>query len=211
MVGRVRGTTNEELNPWAGTLRCAVVETRTVYVCGSVGAFWHEGEVPGCADGSHEHQQVEIHHHRTPVTLPGGAVITAVSWDAVAPYQRDLPPEFGIYFDLRWQPPWPHTHFLWPDFGVPSDGDVLCIALAGLLERAEAGERVEVGCLGGHGRTGTAVALLAVISGHPADDAVRWARSSYCDLAVETAAQESFVAQLGGDLGRRRAGGAGSA
>jgi hypothetical protein len=34
------------------------------------------------------------------------------------------------------------------------------------------GEQGEVGCVGGHGRTGTALAILAILTGHPAADAV---------------------------------------
>lgn len=67
-------------------------------------------------------------------------------------------------------------------------------ALGAALQRAHADKRVEVGCLGGHGRTGTALACLAVLSGHRADEAVAWVRSSYCTMAVETAEQEAFVA-----------------
>jgi protein-tyrosine phosphatase len=35
-----------------------------------------------------------------------------------------------------------------------------------VLERARAGERVDVGCFEGHGRTGTALACLAILTGH---------------------------------------------
>jgi hypothetical protein len=59
-----------------------------------------------------------------------------------------------------------------------------------LLERARLGERVEVGCLGGHGRTGTALACLAILTGHPPGEAVAWVRANYCADAVETAEQE---------------------
>ena len=54
-------------------------------------------------------------------------------------------------------------------------------------------DRVELGCLGGHGRTGTALACLAVLSGVPAPDATAWVRSAYCNEAVETPEQEAFV------------------
>ena len=76
------------------------------------------------------------------------------------------------------------------------------MALRSLLDRARRGERVEVGCLGGHGRTGTALACLAVLAGHPAADAVAWTRTHYCPKAVETPDQEAFVAALAVDRGR---------
>ena len=65
-----------------------------------------------------------------------------------------------------------------------------------LLDRARCGERVEVGCLGGHGRTGTALACLAVLAGHAGDDAVNWARANYCSDAVETTEQAAFAATI---------------
>jgi hypothetical protein len=40
------------------------------------------------------------------------------------------------------------------------------------------------------------LACLAVLSGRPAGDAVRWVRANYCAEAVETAEQESFVNEL---------------
>jgi len=79
---------------------------------------------------------------------------------------------------------------------VPANTEAAVEALKTVLERARSGQNIEVGCLGGHGRTGTALACLAVLAGHPALDAVAWARSSYCREAVETPEQEAFVATL---------------
>ncbi|HKE75437.1 MAG TPA: hypothetical protein VKB57_17570, partial [Acidimicrobiales bacterium] len=70
----------------------------------------------------------------------------------------------------------------------------LAAGLGDVLARARAGERVEIGCLGGHGRTGTALACLAVLCGHRAGDAVAWVRAAYCPGAVETDEQAAFVA-----------------
>jgi hypothetical protein len=155
--------------------------------------WYAEGEPRKCADPAHEHQQFEVHRHRSSVRLPDGTVVGAVSFDARDPYGRDDPPDYGLYLDDRWEPPWPHDHVEWPDFGVPSDAAALVGALRVLHERAAEGQRVELGCLGGHGRTGTALACLAVLAGHPAPDAVAWVRSAYCEDAVETAEQEAFV------------------
>jgi protein-tyrosine phosphatase len=54
-------------------------------------------------------------------------------------------------------------------------------------------ERVEVACSGGHGRTGTALACLAVLDGVPPDEAVAWVREHYRRRAVETPAQARFA------------------
>ena len=134
-----------------------------------------------------------MHRHRTAVVLPDGTAVMAVSFDATDPYTRDQPPDYGLYLDRRWQPPWPHDHLDWPDFGVPDDAAQVVAVLGSLLDRAHAGERVEVGCVGGHGRTGTALACLAILSGQSPDQAVDWVRANYCPEAVETADQEAFI------------------
>jgi hypothetical protein len=176
------------------------VTTQVVVACTDCGSHWYEGgEEARCADGGHAHQRFEVHRHRTVVALADGTEVVAVSFDPGDPYGRDpgRAPDRGLYLDARWQPPWAHDHLDWPDFGVPADASAVVAALRSLRDRAWAGERVEIGCLGAHGRTGTALACLAVLAGHPAADAVAWARAHYCAKAVETADQEAFVAALG--------------
>jgi hypothetical protein len=131
------------------------------------------------------------HVHRDVVGLPDGTSVIAVSF-ADDPYAREAAPAFGLYLDARWDPPWPHEHLAWPDFGLP-DPDELSAALPRLLARARRGDVVEIGCLGGHGRTGSALACLAVLTGVPADAAVDWVRAHYCTKAVETDEQRAFV------------------
>ena len=133
----------------------------------------------------------ERHVHRDVVEFPDGSSVIAVSFGD-DPYARETAPAFGLYLDARWDPPWPHAHLAWPDFGVP-DPDELGAALPQLLARARGGDMVEIGCLGGHGRTGSALACLAVLTGVPADGAVDWVRAHYCPDAVETDEQRAFV------------------
>lgn len=130
------------------------------------------------------------------MVLPDGTEVVAVSFDPTAPYDRDTEPDFGLYLDPRWQPPWAHEHVSWPDYGVPDDPESLRVALEALLTRARSGQRVEVGCLGGHGRTGTVLAYLAVLTGVSPAVAVTWVREQYCELAAETDEQTVFVADL---------------
>jgi hypothetical protein len=139
------------------------------------------------------------HSHRSAIQLPDGTTVVAVSFDADDPYGREHAPDFGLYLDARWDPPWDHAHLDWPDFGLPTNEAAAVSALTAVLGRARAGERVELGCLGGHGRTGTALACLVVLAGHPQADAVAWVRTNYCPDAVETAEQERFVTQLQSD------------
>jgi hypothetical protein len=174
-----------------------VLETRTVIMCGDCGAFWDpDAEAAACVDATHDHHRFDSHLHRTPVVLADGTQVVAVSFGGADPYDRAVAPDFGLYLDERWHPPWPHERFDWPDFGVPSDPDVVVATLQALLERARKGEVVELGCYGGHGRTGTALAVLAVLTGHDPEDAVAWVRASYCERAIETDEQVAFVRTL---------------
>jgi hypothetical protein len=174
-----------------------VTETRLVLACADCRVFWDVASEPAkCTDPDHDHQRHEVHRHRSAVVLPDRTEITGVSFDAGDPYGREQPPDYGLYLDPRWHPPWSHDHLDWPDFGVPGDPAAVVPALRAVLDRARGGERVEVGCLGGHGRTGTALACLAVLCGLPAGEAVAWVRATYCAAAVETPEQEAFVAAL---------------
>jgi hypothetical protein len=165
--------------------------------CAEQSVYWYDGAEPAhCTDAGHDHRRIETHVHRTPVLLPDGSSVVAVSFDPVTPYERDDPPDFGVYLDPRWDPPWPHEHVDWPDFGVPADVDALLEALRRAAGRAQRGERVEIGCLGGHGRTGTALACLAILAGVPPAGAVAWVRTTYCVQAVETDEQRALVAGL---------------
>jgi len=62
-----------------------------------------------------------------------------------------------------------------------------------VFSRAKNGERVEIGCVGGLGRTGTVLACMAILAGVPANQAVEWVRATYDSRAVETIEQEEWV------------------
>lgn len=167
-----------------------------VVACTQCRTYWPAGGPARCSDAGHDHRQHELHRHLDRVELPDGTPVTAASFDATDPYLRERPPDHAVYLDRAWQPPWPHDHLDWPDFGVPVDPDAMIAVLRSALDRARAGEQVELGCLGGHGRTGTALAILAVLSGAAPAEAVAWVRRDYCDRAVETPEQQAFVAGL---------------
>ncbi|RZU30762.1 protein-tyrosine phosphatase [Blastococcus saxobsidens] len=150
------------------------------------------------------------------MTAPGrGPTLRWVDepWDAAAPGVLALPsgrlvrgrglraplppgplPRFGVHLTGRPIGPldWDGCWVRWPDFRLPRDPDDLRRALAEAWERA-ADERVEVACHGGTGRTGTALACLAVLDGVPPDDAVGFVRVRYRRRAVETRGQRRLV------------------
>jgi Protein-tyrosine phosphatase len=173
------------------------MEIRVVVVCAECKVHWYEdSETATCTRSGHIHRRVELHRHRSVVVLPDGTSVMAASFDADDPYTRERSPDYGLYLDRQWQPPWPHDHLDWPDFGVPESTAPVVAALRSVLERARAGQRVEVGCLGGHGRTGAALACLAILSGPPGQEPVEWVRTAYCAEAIETPGQEMFVAKF---------------
>jgi hypothetical protein len=130
------------------------------------------------------------------VTFPDGTRVRASSLaDRVA---DDPERAYGLYLDEQWAPTWPADVVAWPDFGVPADPDVAARQIADAFLRAREGELVEVGCLGGSGRTGTVLACMAVLAGVPQAEAVAWVRGAYRPQAVETAEQEAWVAWFAG-------------
>ncbi|MGH9173170.1 MAG: protein-tyrosine phosphatase family protein, partial [Vicinamibacterales bacterium] len=100
---------------------------------------------------------------------------------------------FGLYCDPAWSPDWPAAIIDWPDFGVPAQPEVAARQIENAFARARRGEQVEVGCLGGLGRTGTVLACMAVLAGVPTANAVAWVRAHYRPEAIETAAQAAWV------------------
>lgn len=114
---------------------------------------------------------------------------------------RPLPdgptPQFALYL-LGKEPPvvaWESEWIRWPDFRLPSDKAAFAEALRDAWARA-ATERVEFACHGGHGRTGTALACLAILDGVPATEAVAYVREHYAQKAVETPWQRRFIARF---------------
>ncbi|MFI7290533.1 protein-tyrosine phosphatase family protein [Streptomyces anulatus] len=110
------------------------------------------------------------------------------------PLPEGLEPDFAVYLLGRTPPPvaWESRWLRWPDFRLPADRAAARDLLQEVWDRA-AGMRVEVACGGGMGRTGTALACLAVLDGVPADEAVTFVRDGYHPRAVETPWQRRYV------------------
>lgn len=128
--------------------------------------------------------------------LPSGSLVRGRGLRKPVPVRPE--PQFGVY--LLGKPPpavaWESTWIRWRDFWLPSDRDAFRRTLSELLTRAPS-ERVEIACYGGQGRTGTALACLAVLDGVAADRAVDYVRTHYSHRAVETPWQRRFVARFG--------------
>ncbi|MYV47854.1 protein phosphatase [Streptomyces sp. SID2888] len=142
-----------------------------------------------------------------------GAAPTADGWDPGAPgvlrlpsgrlvrgrgLRRPLPdgplPHYALYLLGRRPPqvPWEADWLRWPDFRLPADRARARRLFTEAWDRAATG-RVELACGGGRGRTGTALACLAVLDGVPPRDAVEYVRTHYDRHAVETPWQRRHV------------------
>lgn len=139
-------------------------------------------------------------HWRTPVVVDGAQLLCsgwmALPGDTAARSGAHL--DAGFYFDSAWmsqpEPPFRATTIAWPDFGIIHPGQLAALT-SQVLEYLHAGKSVEIGCLGGHGRTGTVLAaVLGRAESLDAAMAIAAARERYCSHAVETPAQAQLVA-----------------
>ncbi|WP_328347367.1 protein-tyrosine phosphatase family protein [Micromonospora sp. NBC_00421] len=125
------------------------------------------------------------------VTLPSGATVRGRRVADVV-----SPADFALILAPGPAPAWPYRQIRWPDFWLPLDRADALDALREALRRAHDGGRVEVACRGGIGRTGTALAALAILDGLPARQAVGWVRDRYHPKAVETPWQRVWLRRL---------------
>ena len=131
------------------------------------------------------------------LSLPSGRLVRGRGLRAAMPSGH--PPTFGAYL-LGTAPPefgWESRWVRWPDFRLPADPAYARKVFREIWNRAE-GDRVEVACYGGHGRTGTALACIAIIDGVPPAEAVAFVREHYDPHAVETPWQRRFVHRFDG-------------
>jgi hypothetical protein len=156
-------------------------------------------------------------HWREPVDLREGLTVFASAWFD-RPYRRRVDMDWsdvGFYLDGSWasaalvsspgfRPPFISRRstqiviYPWPDLGLPRDPRRFKRALRWILEQAAMGRRVEIGCAGGHGRTGTTLAGLLILQGLTPRGALRRVRRSYCDEAVESREQAEMLRRLAG-------------
>lgn len=125
------------------------------------------------------------------VTLPSGVRVRGRRLSDPA-----SPADFALILASGPVPDWPHRHIRWPDFWIPVNRADALDALREAHRRARAGERVEVACHGGIGRTGTALAALAILDGLSPRDALRLVRGNYHDRAVETPWQRWWLRKV---------------
>lgn len=136
-------------------------------------------------------------HTLDAVTLPGGTIVHAS--DHYSRQDRTRVADVAVYLDHAWRAQGFAFTIDWPDYGLPTSSmtDVLRVARF-VHSAAQDGQVCEVACLGSHGRTGTFLAILALLDMENPDgvEAVAHIRRNHCHKAVETAEQEWYVRAL---------------
>ncbi|MFF4552162.1 protein phosphatase [Streptomyces sp. NPDC001422] len=126
--------------------------------------------------------------------LPSGRLVRGRALRRPLPEGGTPPPTYAVHLLGKEPPPvpWEARWLRWPDFRLPADRAEARAVLTDAWRRT-AGERVEIACGGGRGRTGTALACLAVLDGVPPAEAVAHVRRHYDRRAVETPWQRAYV------------------
>ena len=82
---------------------------------------------------------------------------------------------------------------MWPDFGAVPVAH-LDFVVDHIMELVTDGKIVEIGCHGGHCRTGSlAAALLIKAASFTSSDAIKRVRETYCPRAIESKTQETML------------------
>lgn len=85
----------------------------------------------------------------------------------------------------------------WPDHGIVSLPRQFWKELFTFIKTGK--KKMVVFCIGGHGRTGTAIASLLVTGfNYQPQDACKWIWDNYCKEAIETSGQINYVYNLAG-------------
>lgn len=83
----------------------------------------------------------------------------------------------------------------WPDMGIVDLPREFWLDLVGYFKKHHS--KVLMFCMGGHGRTGTAMASLMVLGlEYSPEKAITWIRENYCEKAIETWKQLNYVYNL---------------
>lgn len=130
--------------------------------------------------------------------LPSGRLVRGRALRRPLPTEGPSP-TYAVYL-LGKQPPevpWEAHWLRWPDFRLPADRTRAAELLTEAWSRTST-DRVELACGGGRGRTGTALACLAILDGVPPEEAVDFVRRHYDRHAVETPWQRAYVRRFTG-------------
>lgn len=127
-------------------------------------------------------------------------------------YLDDKEVDIGVYLYDSWaggimtspglSVPWANTLMTqqvlldWPDFSTPNDLIPMVEVVDWMLGQISEGKKMETACMGGHGRTGTMLALLLCAQGVYPATAIDRVRKQYCEEAIENSKQIDYIADF---------------
>jgi hypothetical protein len=144
-------------------------------------------------------------HHLQPFTFDDKTIYLTGSNHTKDKAQSDWP-DAGVYLASGWFKgaaastdgfdlgitSWPSLFIDWPDMGVVTL-DVLEPCIEWAKEKVNKGKKLEIACVGGHGRTGTYAVALMIGMGMDTFEAFSLLKDKYCDKAVESRAQGELL------------------
>lgn len=137
---------------------------------------------------------VKCRHYGEMVALPDGTMIMCSSEHK---RKDDVPkPDFGCYMMASWEPDWLAYWLNWTDYGLPKMSmETVLLIVDDLLARSRSGQVVEIGCMGGHGRTGSLLALLIMRASSDTgpEAAMEYVWENYCTEAIEGSKQKWYI------------------
>jgi hypothetical protein len=156
--------------------------------------FWQSGTGSGKGAATYSTQpRCYTTHKPMPIgeyLIYGGSCSTPMVKDAdiYVGFERGMQESTKSY-------PWVEgDSFYFPivDGNVPTSLEDTMLLLEYLADNLKAGKKIHIGCIGGHGRTGTILAALVhQMTGNK--DAIAYVRANYCEKAVESTTQINWL------------------
>lgn len=136
------------------------------------------------------------YHGHKPLKLPGTDLVI-YGGSCISPAVTDADVYIGFDSGMKMTArsyPWKQgTEFLFRirDMAAPDNPAEFTKLVKWVRKQLEDGKKVHVGCIGGHGRTGTFLAALVADFGET--DAITYVRQHYCQKVVESTEQVNFL------------------
>lgn len=139
------------------------------------------------------------HTTHKPIKLGNGEILGAACGSPRDGYDIYIGFDYGMKFTH--QPfPWdqkddPVVEFQYhiTDMCAPKSPKEFKKMINWCADQLDDGKKIHIGCIGGHGRTGTFLAALVSLYADLTDDPIKWVRKNHCAKAVESKSQIKFL------------------
>jgi hypothetical protein len=134
-----------------------------------------------------------------PLKILNGVVLGAACGHPQKGYDIYIGLDYGMKYQNRnypWEPgAGTVVEFLYSisDMCAPKSPKDFKAMIKWMAEQLEAGKKIQVGCIGGHGRTGLVLAALVAYTKVAPKNAIQYVRKHHCKKAVESASQIKFL------------------